>query len=130
MASGGAGVAPDERSLRMARRGSTMLPTLAKVAKAVVATNRMQGMAERTSKLNEEKRRRAEFAMIASTSEQWTWLPDEKDGFIPAKILKTNPDGSVEAEYGPSRAVKTFKKTELGPPIIRIGEVRHHVDGT
>lgn len=86
-------------------------------------------MAGRAKKVVEEKRRRAEFALIASTSERWYWIPDDKEGFVPAKVLKENPDGSMEVEFGVARTVKVVKQTELGPPIIRLAEIKNHVDG-
>jgi len=111
--------------MRAARRGSTMLMA---VTKATLAVTRMKDTVERANKLQEEKRRRAEFAMIVSTTEKWIWVTDEKDGYVPAKVLKENPDGSIEGEFGVARTVKVFGKKELGPPIVRINEVRNHVD--
>jgi len=116
-------MADDERKARMARRGSSMLTAITKSAV------KLTDMAGRAKKVVEEKRRRAEFALIASTSEKWNWITDEKEGFVPAKVLKENPDGSMEVEFGVSRSVKTVKKTELGPPIVRLAEIKNHVDG-
>jgi myosin heavy subunit len=89
---------------------------------------RLTDMAGRAKKVVEEKRRRAEFALIASTSEKWNWITDDKEGFIPAKVLKENPDGSMEVEYGVSRSVKVVKKNEQGPPIVRVAEIKNHFD--
>jgi len=116
-------MADDERKARMARRGSSMLTAITKSAV------KLTDMAGRAKKVVEEKRRRAEFALIASTSEKWNWITDDKEGFVPAKVLKENPDGSMEVEFGVSRSVKTVKKTELGPPIVRLAEIKNHVDG-
>jgi hypothetical protein len=116
-------MADDDRKARMARRGSSMLTAITKSAV------KLTDMAGRAKKVVEEKRRRAEFALIASTSEKWNWITDDKEGFVPAKVLKENPDGSMEVEFGVSRSVKTVKKTELGPPIVRLAEIKNHVDG-
>ena len=86
-------------------------------------------MAGRAKKVIDEKKRRAQFAVIANTSEKWTWITDEKEGFVPAKVLKELPDGSVEVEYGVARAVKVISKKELGPPIVRLAEIKNHVEG-
>ena len=96
------------------------------MAKAAV---KLTDMANRAKKVVEEKKRRAQFAIIASTTEKWTWITDEKEGFVPAKILKENPDGSMEVEYGTTRSVKTISKKEVGPPIVRLAEVKNHVEG-
>jgi hypothetical protein len=126
---GGAGaeaLSAEEKKMRAARRGSSMLTAL---TKATVASIRMQNLADRANKTLDEKRRRAEFAMIAATSEKWIWIADEAEGYIPAKILNEKADGSMEVELGVSRTLKTCKKAELGPPIVRMAEMKHHVDG-
>lgn len=99
------------------------------ISKATVASIRMQNVAERANKQMEEKKRRAEFALLSATSEKWMWITDPVEGYVPAKILKDNPDGSKEVEFGVSRSIKVCKKQELGPPIVRVAEVRAHVDG-
>ena len=96
------------------------------MAKAAV---KLTDMASRAKKVMEEKKRRAQFAVIASTSEKWTWITDEKEGFLPAKILKEHADGSMDVEFGTSRSVKTITKKEVGPPIVRLAEVKNHVEG-
>jgi len=113
----------DDRKQRMARRGSVMLAAITQSAL------KLNDMAARAKKVVEEKRRRAEFAMITSSAERWTWITDEKEGFIPAKILKEHPDGSLDVEFGVGRSVKTVKGDQIGPPIVRLGEVKSHVDG-
>lgn len=112
-----------EAAPRGARRASNMLQALRQSAE------KLTDMAGRAKKVVEEKRRRAEFALIASTSERWYWIPDDKEGFVPAKVLKENPDGSMEVEFGVARTVKVVKQAELGPPIVRLAEIKNHVDG-
>ena len=122
----GAGSNVDDRLLRSARRGSTMLT---KLTNATVASIRMQGMADRSAKSAEEKRRRAEFAIMASSSEKWVWVVDDKEGYLPAKVLEEKPDGSLQVELGATRVLKAVKKSEIGPVIARLAEVKNHVDG-
>jgi hypothetical protein len=75
-------------------------------------------------------KRRAEFVIFADSSEQWTWVKDEKEAFLPAKILKENPDGSMEVEMNVTNAIKLVRKADLGPPITRLAELKNNVDGT
>lgn len=115
----------EDRRARMARRGSSMLTAL------TLSAVKLTDMAGRAKKVVEEKRRRAEFALIANTSERWTWITDDKEGFVPAKVLReagpaNDPAAALEVEYGVSRSVKTVPRAQLGPAIVRIAELRQH----
>jgi|APCry1669190288_1035285.scaffolds.fasta_scaffold39912_1 Myosin N-terminal SH3-like domain len=81
------------------------------------------------SRMKEINARRAEFALMASSTERWIWVTDPEQAFVPAKILKENADGSMEVEVGVSRTVKVVKKAEIGPYITRLAELKNHVDG-
>jgi hypothetical protein len=74
-------------------------------------------------------KRRAEFAIFADSSERWIWVKDEKEAFLPAKILKENPDGSKEVEMNVTNAIKVVRSDNLGPPITRLAELKNNVDG-
>lgn len=141
-AAGGAGApggdataAAAERQIAKARRGSSMLTVLTNsTAKLSAAAYRARMAVAEKSKADdearaEERRRRAEFALMASTTEKWIWLKDEREGYVAAKVLKENPDGSADVEFGTSRTIKTAKKAELGPFIVRMAELKNHVDG-
>jgi hypothetical protein len=124
-AAGGAGneiaeVADD--GTRAARRGTLMLSAVSKAA------SKLGHAADRAKKVVEERKRRAEFAIISSSAERWQWITDPVEAFVAARILKDNPDGSTEVEFGVGRAIKTVKKTELGPPIVRMEELKNPVD--
>jgi hypothetical protein len=74
-------------------------------------------------------KRRAEFVIFADSSEQWIWVKDEQEAFLPAKIIKENPDGSMEVEMNVTNAIKLVRKGDLGPRITRLAELKNNVDG-
>lgn len=76
-----------------------------------------------------KNKRRAEFVIFADSTDRWTWVLDEVEAFLPAKILKDNPDGSKEVEMNVTRAIRVVRKQELGPPITRLAELKNQFDG-
>jgi len=115
----------------MARRGSTMLSVIGKTAVKMTeaAARARDRIAEKSATEEAAARRRAEFAIMASSTERWIWLTDEKEGYVHAKVLKEHADGGMDVEVGAARIVKTAKKAELGPWIVRMAELKNHVDG-
>ena len=75
------------------------------------------------------KKRRAEFALVATTTDRWIWVADPEQAFVAAKILQQFDDGSMEVEIASSRDIKVIKKAEVGPFITRLAELKNHVDG-
>lgn len=76
-----------------------------------------------------KNKRRAEFVIFADSTDKWAWVLDEVEAFLPAKILKENPDGSKEVEMNVTRAIRVVRKHELGPPITRLAELKNQFDG-
>lgn len=72
----------------------------------------------------EDRKRRAEFAFISQAAEKWIWTADPEQCYVPAKVLKELPDGGMELEIGVSQTVKTVKKADLGPWILRIADLK------
>ena len=95
---------------------TTAMKAKAEHAKVVVADTR-------------KNKRRAEFVIFADSADRWIWVNDEVEAFLPAKILKDNADGSKEVEMNVTRAIRTVRKHELGPPITRLVELKNQFDG-
>ena len=76
-----------------------------------------------------KNKRRAEFVIFSDSTDQWIWVRDEVEAFVPAKILKENADGSMEVEMNVTRAIRTLRKADLGPPITRLAELKNQFDG-
>jgi myosin heavy subunit len=53
----------------------------------------------------------------SADEESWTWVLDDKEGFIEARVLEARGDGSAVVEL-PSGARATKKRSELGEPIL------------
>ena len=75
------------------------------------------------------RKKRAEFALVATTTDRWIWISDPEQAFIAAKILQQFDDGSMEVEVANTRDIKVIKKNDLGPYITRMAELKNHVDG-
>ncbi len=52
------------------------------------------------------------------------WVSDPEQCFVPSKVLKENPDGTTEVEVGAAASVRVVKKSELGPLILRIADLK------
>ena len=86
--------------------------------------------ADRVREVAEMRKRRAEFALVAESNEKWVWVNDPEAAFVAARITKEGaPDGSIEVEVGLNKEHRVVKKTEIGPFITRIEELRNHLAG-
>lgn len=68
--------------------------------------------------------RAAAFAQLNSSVDQWTWIVDPEAAYVAARVVKANADGSLDVEVGSSMALRTVKKAEVGPPILRIADTK------
>ena len=109
-----------EEALRRVRRGSVSLTAL---TTSLIFTKK----AAKARKVVAERRRKTEFGFI-DHGENWVWVKDDVEAYLPAAVVEERKDGTVSVEVGIQRELRHVSKEKLGPPITHLPSLKIHVD--
>lgn len=71
-----------------------------------------------------KRRNISEVAFTTGPSAHYVWVTDPELCFVPAKVEKENPDGSMDVEMYPSGTKRHLRKLDIGARIIRISDLK------